>query len=125
MNTLPLVGATLILLLAAAHSYLGERYILIRLLRRENLPHLWGSDVFTKRTLRFAWHLTSVAWLGLGTLFILMSWPGVTLSPTALGTVLAVTSAASAVLILIGSRGRHFAWVVFTAVALTAWFGSR
>jgi hypothetical protein len=63
-----LVGATLVLLLVAVHSYLGERYILIRLFRRADLPHLFGSDVFTGRTLGFAWHLTSVAWLGLGVL---------------------------------------------------------
>ena len=54
----------LAVLLAAAHSYLGERYILIRLFRREDLPKLFGGGTeFTTRTLRFAWHLTSVAWI--------------------------------------------------------------
>ena len=51
-----LIGGT-----AVAHSVLGERYILVRLFRRENLPRLFGSDELTKRTLRFAWHLTSVS----------------------------------------------------------------
>ena len=50
--------------LALVHSVLGERCILIRLFRRTDLPPLFGSDDFTKRTLRFAWHLTSVVWLG-------------------------------------------------------------
>lgn len=51
----------LLVVLALAHSYLGERYILIRLFKRVNLHMLFGSDDFTKRTLRFAWHLTSIA----------------------------------------------------------------
>jgi len=49
-----LIAASLATLLAAAHSYLGERYILIRLLRREDLPKLFGGVEFTKHTLRFA-----------------------------------------------------------------------
>ncbi len=125
MNTLLLIGATLILLLVGAHSYLGERYILTRLFRRADLPHLFGSDVFTKRTLRFAWHLTSVAWLGLGIFFIVIARPAETLRRTELGAVLAATAAVSAVVTLIGSRGRHLAWLVFGAVAVAAFLGSR
>ena len=54
------LAALLAVLLAVAHSSLGERFILIRLLRRQDLPRLFGSDRFTRGTLRFAWHLTSV-----------------------------------------------------------------
>ena len=68
-----LVAALLAASLGVAHSYLGERYILIRLLRRDNLPTLFGGVEFTKRTLRFAWHLTSVAWIGLAGLLVAMA----------------------------------------------------
>jgi hypothetical protein len=61
-------AALLCMLIGVAHSYLGEKYILIRLFRRDNLPKLLGSDWFTKRTLRFAWHLTSIAWWGFAAL---------------------------------------------------------
>lgn len=54
-----LMAALLAFGLGLAHSVLGERYILRRLLRRPDLPALFGSDDFTKRTLRFAWHLTT------------------------------------------------------------------
>ena len=64
-----LAAAVLAGLTGVAHSYLGERYILIRLFRRQDLPHLFGSDVFTRRTLRVAWHLTSIAWWGSAFLF--------------------------------------------------------
>ncbi|MBA7630226.1 MAG: hypothetical protein GH143_08270 [Calditrichaeota bacterium] len=53
MNAYLIVGAVLTFAIGLAHSYLGERYILIRLFRRSNLPQLFGSDDFTKRTLRF------------------------------------------------------------------------
>jgi len=60
VNTFLAAAALLIPALGAAHSVLGERYILIRLFRRSDLPKLFGSDTFTRRTLRFAWHLTTV-----------------------------------------------------------------
>lgn len=31
---------------------------------RQDLPYLFGSDVFKARTLRFAWHLMTVTWWG-------------------------------------------------------------
>ena len=56
-------AASLMILLGLAHSVLGECYLLIRLFRRPDLPKLFGSTAFTTRTLRFAWHLTTViAW---------------------------------------------------------------
>lgn len=65
MNAWYWAAIVMIVALGAAHSVLGERYILMRLFRRADLPHLFGSDDFTKRTLRFAWHLTTVAWSGM------------------------------------------------------------
>ncbi|MBK7012660.1 MAG: hypothetical protein IPH43_08315 [Xanthomonadales bacterium] len=56
------IAALLIALLGLAHSVLGERYILVRLFRRD-LPKLFGGTRFTRNTLRFAWHLTTMfAW---------------------------------------------------------------
>ena len=54
----------LCILVGFAHSIPGEKYILIRLFKRNNLPKLFGSDYFTIRTLRFAWHLTTFSWFG-------------------------------------------------------------
>ena len=68
-----IVAACLAILLAAAHSYLGERYLLMRLFRRDNLPELLGGVEFTKQTLRFAWHITSIAWLGLASLIVVLA----------------------------------------------------
>jgi hypothetical protein len=106
------------------HSYLGERYILMRLFRREDLPRLFGTADFTKRTLRFAWHLTSVAWLGFaGLLLRLRSAQPLDARDTA--HLIAGVSALSGLIALVGSRGRHLSWVVFFAIAALVWYGAR
>ena len=65
------LAAVLIALLGLAHSVLGERYLLTRLFKRDNLPPLFGGTAFTIGTLRFAWHLTTLAWWGLAALVLL------------------------------------------------------
>src|SRR3954468_647476 len=107
----------------AAHSFLGERFILIRLLRRPDLPKLFGGTEFTARTLRFAWHLTTVAWWGAAVLFFLMSQRPLTASSVAM--VLSGVFLVSALLTLVVSRGRHLAWPVFLIIGLIALYGSR
>jgi hypothetical protein len=124
MNTPLVVAAALILALGLVHSVLGERYIMIRLLRRADLPRLFGSDLFTRRTLRFAWHLTTVVWFGIGAMLLQLA-RGAPLGPAELAGILAVTSAASAVVALVGSRGRHPAWAVFLAIGALAWLGTH
>jgi len=104
MSTPLLVAAVLAALLAVAHSYLGERYILIRLFRREDLPKLFGGTEFTKHTLRFAWHLTSVAWVGFAALLtVLASSPGEA-GQTQL-RLISATFALSGLVAFFGSRG--------------------
>jgi hypothetical protein len=96
-----------------AHSYLGERYILIRLFRRSDLPKLFGGTEFTIRTMRLAWHVTSIAWWGLAAVLILLAKPPV--SSRGVGAAIGATLLATSVTILIGSRGKHLAWPVFLA----------
>lgn len=122
MDALLAIAAALTFLVGAAHSYLGERYILVRLFRRQDLPHLLGSDVFTKRTLRFAWHVTSLAWWGFGA--ILAAAAGAALDAQTTLRIVAVTFAATSLAVLAGSRGRHLAWPVFGAIATLAWVAS-
>jgi hypothetical protein len=120
MNAALTVAVVLTIAVGAAHSYLGERYILIRLFRRPDLPQLFGSDVFTKRTLRFAWHLTTVACLGFAaTLWVLGRG-----SAHAGIRVVSIVFLVSALVTFVGSRGRHLAWIVFLAISATAWIGA-
>ena len=116
-------AAALASLLALAHSYLGERYILIRLFRGGRVPKLFGDTEFTRRTLRFAWHLTSLAWLSLAAILVKLN--SHVPSKGELGMLLAGTFGVSGVVAFFGSRGRHLSWVVFLAIAALAWLGTR
>jgi hypothetical protein len=104
-------AAVLIVLLGIAHSVLGERCILTRLFRRE-LPTLFGGPEFTRSTLRFAWHLTTVLAFALGAvLWLLAGNPSAELLARVLGWFLVV----SGLLPLVFTRGRHLSWVVLFA----------
>jgi hypothetical protein len=123
LGLLYLVAALLAFGVGLAHSILGERYILIRLFRRTDLPKLFGGTEFTIRTLRFAWHLTTVAWWGAASLFFLMAQRP--LSSAAVSGVLAGVFLVSAVITLVASRGRHLAWPVFLTIGVIALYGAQ
>jgi hypothetical protein len=105
------VAAVLIVFLGIAHSVLGERYILTRLFRR-NLPELFGGQEFTRDTLRFAWHLTTLLAFALGTLLWLLAGSP---APELLVRVLGGFLVASGFLPLVMTRGRHLSWMVLFA----------
>jgi hypothetical protein len=109
-------AAVLLILVGIAHSYLGERYILTRLFRREGLPKLLGSTELTTRTLRFAWHVTSVAWWGFAAVIVLLAHPPVT--SRAIGCVISGTFLAHFAIVVVASRGKHLSWPVFLAIGL-------
>ncbi|NNE70552.1 MAG: hypothetical protein HKN29_09355 [Rhodothermales bacterium] len=112
------IAAVLIGLTGVAHSYLGERFILIPLFRRP-LPKLFGDDVFTRQTLRFAWHVTTVTWWGIAALLLVNAEP----AQTSL-RILSATAFVSFLVALVGSRGKHLSWVVFLAVAVLVWMAA-
>ena len=120
MSTPVTIAAALMVLLAVAHSYLGERYILIRLFRRADLPKLFGGTDFTRRTLRFAWHITSVFALGFAAILLVLASRRGNVAHD-VGAAVAASSLLCGFVSLIGSRGRHLSWVVFFAVAALTW----
>ena len=124
-------AAVLALAISIAHSYLGEKYIISRLLRRDNLPLLFGDQTFTRQTIRFAWHLTSIAWVGLGVVLMVLARHAVppiasltTGTPTLelVQRVVAVTFGLSAAVTAVATRFRHLAWIVFLAIGVLAYF---
>ena len=116
-----LVAAALVVAVGLAHSYLGERYILTRLFQRSDLPRLFGSSDFTVRTLRFAWHITTVAWFGLAAILVLLAKTAAT--PENIALAVGWTFLASGLIALVASRGRHLSWVVFLAIGCLAIYG--
>ena len=118
MILLLVLAALLAVALGLAHSWLGEKYIIVRLFRRLDLPKLFGSDKFTRQTIRFAWHLTTVAWWGFAVVLIVLSGSIVGIDiDQGLLLAIAFTFLASAALAPVFTRGRHLSWVVFLAIA--------
>lgn len=111
MTTLLYTAAFLTFAIGIVHSVLGERYILIRLFRRNNLPKIFGGTEFTTLTLRFAWHITTIAWWGFAAILVMLAEQSFTFSN--LSMVLAVTFLATGAIALVASRGRHLSWVIF------------
>lgn len=109
------IAAVLLLFIGVVHSYLGERYILTRLLKTE-LPKLFGSDIFTKQVLRFAWHLTTVAWFGFAAILIILAFE----MPDFFTALLYITSVVffvSGAMSFGYTKGRHYSYIVFWFVA--------
>jgi hypothetical protein len=110
------LAAALIVAVGLAHSYLGERYLLRRLFRRADLPKLFGDVAFTKNTLRFAWHITSIAWFGLAAIVVQMAHPPT--APATTGLIVGICFLVQFAIALLGSRGKHLAWIAFLAVGV-------
>lgn len=113
------IAAILIVFTAGAHSFLGEKYILIRLFKRGNLPHLLGSDEFTKGTLRFAWHITSVFWLALAVVLAAEEEHS-----SLLLYCISLASLISALLAAYFTKGKHLSWLVFAAIAVLTYLSA-
>src|SRR5215210_2783617 len=94
-----LVASALTFAIGCAHSYLGEKYILIRLFRRADLPVLFGGSEFTTRTLRLAWHLTTVSWWGAAIVFFAMAQAPI--SSAVMGSILGAVFLSSGIVTLI------------------------
>lgn len=107
-----LVAAASLLILAVAHSVLGERAILQPLFggdagqpRAGDEMPLWARN----RILQFAWHLTSMAWIAMAAI--------------ALGAdafvAIGVLCLASSIVIFVALRG-HLAWPIFLVGGVAA-----
>lgn len=117
------VAALLLFLTGVAHSYLGERYILIRLFKRDDLPRLLGGTDFTTGTLRFVWHLLTLVWWGIAVIVYLASASQIQLASVL--RVFSIVALISGLFPLYFTRGRHLSWIVFFAVAVLLWSGAQ
>lgn len=102
----------LLIMIGSVHSLLGERLIIGPLCAAE-WPKLRLPPAFARRVLRFAWHVTTISWLGAG---LGLVWAAYGAVPAL--ELIAATALATGVLILFASRGAHLAWPVFFAVGI-------
>jgi len=114
MSTLLYSAAFFAFAIGLTHSILGERYILSRLFRKGGLPKLFGGTEFTQATLRFAWHLTTIAWWGFSAILVLLANDMITFK--SLTMVISITFLTSGIIALVASKGKHYAWLVFSFI---------
>lgn len=115
MNSYLLIAAVLAFVIGALHSLLGERYVMRRVIT-DSMPPLAGSPIFMRRTVWFAWHLTTLLFWGFAAMLLNMS-----VGTGALFTARAIvawTFVACAILSVVVTRARHFSWFVFAAIAV-------
>jgi hypothetical protein len=117
-----LIGSFLLIFIGLVHSYLGEKYLLIRLFKRDNLPKLLGSDWFTKRVLRFACHLTTIAWWGFAAILYFLSNPSANLYSEIL-VIISIVFSISGIVSFVFSQGKHLSWLFFFGIACISAFG--
>ncbi len=115
------VAALAYLSLAVAHSYLGERKVLVPLLAQAWAIALPRS--FAQPLLRWAWHLTSVIWLSAAAILAMAATRG-GIPPVALDA-LGVAALASGAVMLVALRGVHPAWAVFAVAAIGCFAGAH
>ncbi len=81
---------------------------------------LFGGTEFTTRTLRFAWHITTILWWG----FAVLLWRLASgeANPSFILKVVGFTSIAAGLLPLFITRGKHLSWVALFAIGAIALF---
>lgn len=115
-DTLLLAAALLLVVTAAVHSVAGERRLIGPVLaRRDGIL----KSPLARFVLRFAWHITSVAWVVIALILLaLVLDPAAVRWWAAAGTGVAFT--AIGVFTALSSRGRHIGWPFLTGIGVTA-----
>lgn len=111
-------AAALCVVIGLVHSWLGERRLIGPLLAaREGLL----QRRFARNVLRFAWHLTTIAWIGIGAALVAFAGVAADIGSSRAVLAIAATMLVTGVVILATGRGRHWAWPVFFAIAVLAY----
>lgn len=121
MNPWLLTAALLYLLVAAAHSWLGECKVLRPLLRER-----WQIGLprgFTEVLLRLAWHVTSFAWIAAAAILGGAACGGAV--PAFVVDALGVLALVTGGVMLVGLRGAHPAWAVFSVIGFASLVGAH
>ena len=131
MNVPFLIAGTLALTGAAIHGILGERIVVTKL-RLETLPSTqFGSSRFTKVMIRATWHITTLAFVVMGSGLLACAPDASSGACEGIGRMTAIAYASDTALV-IGlaapqirrARLRHPAPLLFAVVAALSWWGA-
>lgn len=119
-STALVLAGLLSAVIASVHSWLGEARLIGPLLDPATRTGLLAKSEFARNVLRFAWHLTSIAWIGIGATFLAFAhYAAATMNSGERAglAALVATMATTGAVICASSRGRHLAWPVFAIIA--------
>lgn len=120
MNLYAFLAGVLTFLLSAIHSLLGEKLI-FRHIAKGGLREADALALFPARrwaSMRSTWHLVSLMGCGLGALLVAIgTWPTKETSVQTTKAILATTFLVCALYWVLGTRGKHPAWIVMVIIA--------
>lgn len=120
MNSLFFIVAVVLFMLGIAHSAFGEKLLLIPIAKEKSVD-LFKQKPYMINVMRFAWHITSIAWWGMA--LIIFDFAKVE-NPLIFSVhALAGTFTLTGIIILAFSKGLHPAWFFFLAIAGCLWAG--
>jgi hypothetical protein len=119
-HALLLAAAAVTALLGLVHSLLGERVLIGPLLAPDTRRGLLRVSPFARHVLRFAWHLTSLAWWMLAAILAILAPRPLAPNGAHILIVLIAGFLLTGLIILGASRGRHLAWPLFVGIAIAA-----
>ena len=111
-----LAAAVLTIGLGAVHSWLGEQRLIGPLLSPKNQFGILAGG-FARKILRFAWHLTTLAWWGMAAILMALARSPLGEQGRMAVLIIAATVALTGIVIFVASRGRHLAWPVCWLIA--------
>jgi hypothetical protein len=118
LNIFFIISATIVFAISLAHTILGERFIINRLVAMD-LFRLFGSEAFVKRTIRMAWHLTTVSWWGFSAMQVYWATVELTRQVFVAGIILIVVYGTMSLFSIVVVKGRHWiSWVGFLIAAV-------
>lgn len=116
MNYYLTTAALLMIAIGLVHSILGEHLIIKPILALGKLPNIKGSDFITRRTLRFAWHLTTLAVFGLAGIVLVYAGAVIDMNGALVLKMIATIFFIASGISLLAVRGKHFSWWVFLMI---------
>ena len=125
MQTLYLAAGILSLVTGLAHSVLGE-ILIFRHLRNGSLVPALGAPPLRERNIRIiwaTWHLATVYGLGFAVVLFRLAF-GHPMSSSLVTSAIVFASLGGAILVLVGTKGRHPGWIALSAVAALTWLAA-
>lgn len=125
MNYWLLFGGVTIVIVAIAHSVLGERLIFKGMRERRIVPTK-GHPILRERYVRIlwaTWHIVSLLGVGFGAVLFYLSIPEPVNHASYTLVAISLSTGLSSLLVLYATKGMHPGWIGLLIVCIATWLG--